>query len=95
MAASMVDDTTAVGNTNVLKTSTDGGATWSTIASYAVVTIQSTEHIAIAGNNKNVLYIFGSTMQYSDNFGATLDDRSGNLAGFGPGSFIGIAGGAS
>ena len=73
-------------------TSIDGGDTWSTVKDYGLLLAK---RVAIAGDNKQALYIFGSsTMEYSGNFGTTIDSRWGNLSDLGsPGEFIGVAGG--
>ena len=73
--------------------SRDGGTTWQII-------VESTEnlpyaHGAIAGNDEAVIYLWGlgGLIAYSQDFGANIDDRSGNIASFSPGELIGIAGG--
>jgi hypothetical protein len=48
---------------------------------------------AFAGDTEQILYIWGppDTVSYSADFGATVDDRSGNLSG--TGALIGLVGG--
>ena len=80
-------------NKPILSTSIDGGETWTDIKNY---THGQTMRVAIAGNNKQVLYLFGSEMEYSDNSGATISDKWGNIDALGgSGAFIGIAGGSA
>lgn len=78
-------------------TTADGGATWVRIVD-AVTGTATYLRGAIAGDNSNVLYLWGGEARigYSTDFGLTIDDRRGNITSFSsptPGTFIGIAGG--
>jgi hypothetical protein len=50
---------------------------------------------AFGGDSEQIIFIWGpaDTLLYSDDFGASLDSRVGNLASFTPSLFIGLAGG--
>lgn len=53
---------------------------------------------AFGGDSEQILFIWGpnNTIYYSDDFGATVDSRAGNLGSLGTsGGFAGIAGGSS
>ena len=70
--------------------STDAGASWTHLAS-----ISADVRAAMAGDDQNTFYLFGTNItRYSNNLGATIEDKWGNLSDFSPGQFIGIAGGS-
>lgn len=84
--------------------SANAGAAWTNIlAPVAATNALYGLQIAFAGDDSDALYSWGgysdssiAAIYYSDDFGATLDDRSGNLeSSFGGVAFIGIAGGIS
>jgi hypothetical protein len=75
-------------------TSTDRGATWTEF----LVGITDYRRGSIASDDKNTIYLWGidGKIAYSNNFGASIDDRIGNILSLGvPGEHIGIAGGTS
>jgi hypothetical protein len=75
--------------------STNYGDTWATIVTPLTSGARPAQ-IAFAGNTEQVLYLWGFSgyIAYSQNFGGTIDDRSGNISSLGtPGEFLGIAGG--
>jgi hypothetical protein len=77
--------------------SNDYGATWTQIVTEADPSATAAPSgVAFAGNTPQVIYLWGTLgyMSYSQDFGGTVDDRSGNIASLGtPGEFLGIAGG--
>jgi hypothetical protein len=52
---------------------------------------------AFGGSSPNIIFIWGppAYLSYSDDMGAVVQDKSGNLAALGCAGFIGIAGGSS
>lgn len=85
--------TTGLENT-YLFVSTDEGDTWSVRGTYG-------QQVAIAGDNPDVLYIWGegggyrrAVIYYSEDFGVTMVDKKGNLVSeFDAAELIGICGG--
>ena len=81
--------------------SDDNGATWTNILTpVAISNVLYGLQIAFSGSNPDVLFAWGANsdgsvpaIQYSDDFGATLDSREGNIDTLGSVAFIGIAGG--
>ncbi len=77
--------------------SSDYGTSWTNIVAALAKTDPHPEHIAFAADTEQVLYLWGpeSYIRYSSDFGSTVDDRSGNMAGLAGGShlLLGIAGG--
>jgi hypothetical protein len=73
--------------------STDGGTNWTARDSHR--TTARYLNAAIGGDNDQVLYLWGEDgrIAYSPDQGATIDDRRGNIASFGPGTILAIAGG--
>lgn len=77
--------------------SDDEGATWAEViapfADSGAPANRPALEAAFGGDSEQVIFIWGPPdyMGYSDDFGATVDDRSGDLSG--SGGFIGIAGG--
>lgn len=69
----------AFGGSNPLLTSLDGGDTWTVKQA-----ITSYTHVFIAGDDGNVLYLWGpdGSIGYSQDFGETIQDKTGNLADF-------------
>jgi hypothetical protein len=78
--------------TSAVFTSTNGGDSWSQRQ-----TSTNYRRVAIAGDNKNVLYLWGvdGHIGYSADFGATIVSKRGNIGTFSPaaGELIGICGG--
>lgn len=101
-------DGTGIGNVGVW-VSDDGGDTWTNVIapfSFNSGTVPNGLHAAFSGTNPDVLYFWGGASSgsrcvgYSSDFGATIDDRIGNLASlvdgdYGDIHFLGIAGGPS
>lgn len=82
--------------------SSNAGAAWANIlAPVAAAEALHGLQIAFAGDSSDVLFSWGgwsnaatlAAIYYSDDFGATLDSREGNINSLGTVSFIGIAGG--
>lgn len=79
--------------------SDDIGATWdevvAPIADTGAPTNRPAFEAAFSGDNPDAIFIWGPAayMGYSDDFGVTVQDKSGNLAALGSVGFIGIAGG--
>jgi hypothetical protein len=76
--------------------SEDGGDSWTEIFAPVNSANNVPRGVAFSGNTKNVIYLWGNDgyISYSQDFGSTIDDRSGNISSLGtPGNFIGIAGG--
>lgn len=79
--------------------STDGGDTWDEIIApipqSSSPSGRAAFEAAFASDNPQVIYIWGPAayMSYTDDFGAVIDDKSGNLAALGCPGFVGIAGG--
>jgi hypothetical protein len=76
--------------------SSNYGDTWTNIVTPVIRATAHPEAAAFAGDTEQVLYLWGSGgyMAYGQNFGGTVDDRSGNISSLGtPGTFLGIAGG--
>lgn len=73
--------------------SSDGGDSWDEIVAPAT----STEpySAAFGGDDEQIIFVWGPAgyVSYSSDFGATLDDRSGNLTALSATHLIGIAGG--
>lgn len=101
VVAVMGNDTSAdpANDMHAVYISDDFGATWTEVvapmADSGAPTNRAAFEAAFAGDTEQVLYLWGPPeyMSYSDDFGATVDDRSGNLDAFTPDGFIGIAGG--
>lgn len=78
--------------------SDDGGATWvEVVAPTANVGDRPMFEAAFSGESEQVIFIWGPEeyFGFSTDFGATVQDKSGNLAALGHTGFIGIAGGTS
>ena len=77
--------------------SDDYGDSWTSSVAPAPFTGSRPVQVAFAGDTPNVIYLWGTAgyIRYSSNFGATVEDKSGNIpASFGTiGMIIGIAGG--
>lgn len=75
------------------------GVTWTEvvapIADSGAPTNRPAFEAAFSGETEQVIFIWGPPdyMSYSDDFGATLQDKSGNLSSFSMPGFIGITGG--
>ncbi len=83
-------------NRNAVFGSQDGGNTWSVI--YGPVSTTSADYLSVrcAGDDEDVFYIFGpgGHIAYSADFGATLQDKRGNLGDFaGIDRFVNVCGG--
>jgi hypothetical protein len=77
--------------------SRDGGDTWTTIAIGPLATMPWL-YASIAGDDRNVVYLWGGdgtnlAVGYSQDFCATIDDRSGNIATLASGTAVGLVGG--
>jgi hypothetical protein len=87
-------DATAYGYRAVF-TSDDDGDTWSTIVA-PVSGINTYTYGAISGDDADMIYLWGGQgrVGVSFDFGATIDDRRGNISGMsGMGEMIGLCGG--
>lgn len=82
--------------------SDDAGATWTEILAPIALSANALYglQIAFARDDENALYTWGGysngsipAISYTDDFGATLDSREGNINSLGTVAFIGIAGG--
>lgn len=79
--------------------SIDGGDSWTLIegptADSAAPAGRPIYHAAFGGNSEQIVFLWGAEnyITYSDDFGGTLGDKSGNLSSFGSVYFTGIAGG--
>lgn len=79
--------------------SSDAGNTWTEIvtpiADSSAPAGRAAFEAAFANDNPDVIYIWGPAayMKYTDDFGGSVDDKSGNLAALGCPGFVGIAGG--
>lgn len=79
--------------------SSDAGNTWAEvvapIADSGAPTGRPAFEAAFGGDSEQIIYIWGlpEWIAYSDDLGATVDERSGNLGALGASGFIGIAGG--
>lgn len=82
--------------------SSNAGAAWANIlAPVAAAEALYGLQIAFAGDSSDVLFSWGgwsnaatlAAIYYSDDFGATLDSREGNINSLGTVAFLGIAGG--
>lgn len=81
--------------------STNAGTAWSNIlAPVAASNVRNSLQIAFSGDSSDVLFAWGGwsngslpAIWYSDDFGATLDSREGNINSLGTVALIGIAGG--
>lgn len=73
-------------------TSVDGGDAWTQIVAPSAVT---TYQAAFGGDSEQIIFVWGPAtyIKYSEDFGATLDNRSGNLSALSATKIIGIAGG--
>lgn len=82
----------ASGDQHAIVISDDGGDTWVTLVAPAA---GDAYRVAFAGDSEQILYLWGPEeyIAYSADFGATIDDRVGNLSTFTPGIAIGLAGG--
>lgn len=92
-------DLDASNDTHAVYVSDDEGATWTEViapvSDASAPSGRPAYEAAFSGDNPQVLYIWGpsNTMGYSDDLGATVQDKSGNLSSLGTAQFIGIAGG--
>lgn len=99
------EDVSAPSQTGVW-VSSDAGDTWSNVISPVLTSglALSSFRGAFSGTTPNTIYVWGgydggqSTIQFTDDFGVTFDDRSGNIASlesidFGMPYFLAIAGG--
>jgi hypothetical protein len=81
--------------------SDDSGASWNEVvapvADASAPTGRPAFEAAFGGTSEQEIFIWGppSYFGYSDDLGATVQDKSGNLAALGATGFIGIAGGSS
>lgn len=95
LAAVTGNDTTgsSSGDKQAVYISDDGGDTWDEIVAPAT----STEpySAAFGGASEQIVYVWGPAgyIKYSEDFGATLDSRAGNLGALSATHLIGIAGG--
>ena len=79
-------------------TSSDYGDTWTSRESITNTTDPHCEHLAFAGDNPLCLYLWGYKLyiKYTEDSGATLEDKTGNLTVVSGGSnarIVGLAGG--
>ncbi len=79
----------AAGNAVGVFVTEDAGTTWT-----ACLSSSDYRRAALAGDNPDVIYLWGvnGAIGYSQDFGETIDDRTGNIGDFSPGELIGIAG---
>lgn len=81
--------------------SDDGGATWDQIVApipdSAAPTNRPAFEAEFSGSSPSVIFIWGPPdyMSYTEDFGASVLDKSGNLSSFSMPGFVGIAGGSS
>lgn len=81
--------------------SDDSGATWTMVLgpspSGDSPDSRPVYEAAFGGNDRNIIFVWGPDgyIGYTSDFGAAIDDRSGNLGALGALGFIGIAGGAT
>ncbi len=90
------NDPTGPNNHNAVFASLDGGDHWSVI--YGPITTTSSDYLSVrcAGDDEDVFYLFGpgGHIAYSADFGATLQDKRGNLGDFtGIDRFVNVCGG--
>lgn len=92
-------DLSAPNDSHAVFISDDFGATWTMILG-PVTDADGPDgrpvyEAAFGGDTQDVVFIWGpdGSIYYSDDFGATVDDRSGNLGALGAKGLIGIAGG--
>lgn len=84
---------------HALYISSTGGVTWDEViapfADSGAPTNRPALEAAFAGETEQAIYIWGppAYMKYSDDFGVTVQDKSGNLAALGCPGFLGITGG--
>lgn len=84
---------------HALYLSTDSGATYeeviAPIADASAPTNRAALEAAFSGTSADIFYIWGMTayMKYSDDGGASLQDKEGNLSALSAAAFIGICGG--
>lgn len=94
-------ESTGSGDKHAVFVSDDGSATWTLIegplADSGAPTNRPAFEAAFGGDSEQIIFIWGppNYMKYSDDFGATLQDKSGNLSALSCPGFIGIAGGSS
>jgi hypothetical protein len=66
----------------------DTAATWTVVDASG----SNYRHCAIDGNNEHVFFLWGIMIGYSEDDGVTIDDRTGNLLSYTPGTVKALAG---